>query len=108
MHLLPFQSPVDGLLGSSGCSSLTDVTIINNVALASFLTNANLSAGWIPRSGIMLAYLWKKKSMLGWFSFLKRGVHGSADPEGSCAIVYHYVRIKNRLIKHLMGTCNEW
>lgn len=57
MHLLPFQSPVDGLLGSSGCSSLTDVTIINNIALASFLTNANLSAGWIPRSGIVLAYL---------------------------------------------------
>lgn len=57
MHLLPFRSPVDGLLGSSGCSSLTDVTIINNVALASFLTNANLSAGWIPRSGIVLACL---------------------------------------------------
>lgn len=60
MHLLSFQSLVDRLLGSSGCSSLTDVTIINNAALASFLTNANLSAGWIPRSGIVLAYLRNK------------------------------------------------
>lgn len=73
MHLLSFQSPVDRLLGSSGCSSLTDVTIINNAALASFLTNANLSAGWIPRSGIVLAYLRKKNQCLVSLAFSRGG-----------------------------------
>jgi hypothetical protein len=40
------------------------MAVINNAVFASFLTNASLSVGWIPRSGIVLAYL-KKKSMLG-------------------------------------------
>ena len=92
MHILPLQSPSDGLLGSSQYLAVADMTSMNNRVLASFLTNASVSVGWIPRNEMVLAHL-KQKSMLGKFSFLERHVHGNADPEGNGASVFHNVRI---------------
>ena len=73
MHILFYQSPSDGLLGGSQYFALADTTTMNNAVLASFLTNASLSVGWIPGSEIALAYLKKKNQCLASSAF-SRGV----------------------------------
>ena len=56
-----FHSPlVTDFWGSSQYFALADMTIMNNAVLTSFLTNASVSGGWIPRSESTLAYLKKK------------------------------------------------
>lgn len=92
MNILFHRSSRDGLLDSSQCSALADTTTMNNTVLASFLTNASLSVGWIPRSEMALAYL--KTKIDAWQVGLSQGeFHGSADPEGNGASVFHNVRI---------------
>lgn len=57
MCLLFHPSPRDGLLGSSQHLALAIVSTMNRAVLASFLTDANVSVGWIPGSEMVLAYL---------------------------------------------------